>query len=101
MYVFEDQVTSMHFRYDESETWFAMIPYITAEKINDAEIKLKEQIKEYGELKSFYLFLEEDEQSLYLMTEQIIDIEDAPDGHSGCGFDHEHLFFREKVCSLP
>ena len=100
MYVFEDQVTSMHFRYDEAETWFAMIPYITAEKINDAEIKLKEQIKEYGELKSFYLFLEEDEQSLYLMTELIIDIEDAPEGSYSCGT-HAHLLFREKICSLP
>jgi len=64
-----------------------------------AEAKIREDAAPYEESWSFHL--EEWEGYLCLGTELLVDIEPpaSSDGFqsSGCGIDHEHLFFRERI----
>ena len=87
--------------YPKSTLYAAFIFRVNEEKIRAAELKLREAAREYQDLRSCSLHYDEDDRTLYLMTELIIEIECDPDAPGGCGIDHEHLFFREKVCSLP
>lgn len=80
------------------------LPYLSAERLREAEEKLKGEMAEYDEEGYMYLGITPDEQ-LYLGFEVIVRI-DPPntqvyDGEvvdNGCGVDHEHVFGSEIIC---
>ncbi len=72
------------------------IPYIDDESVRAAEKKIAEQISQYSDSAGFYLQVTED----YLcLTAEVIHYLDEPDENVGC-FDHEHLFFSERISSV-
>lgn len=75
----------------------AYLPYATEEKIRAAEEKLAKQIEKYEERSGFYLTIDS-EGYLCLHTEIIVKYENVLGG--GCGIDHDHKFFTERICSL-
>ena len=77
----------------------AYLPYATEEKIRAAEEKLEKQLEKYDESNSFYLSIDS-EGYLCLSAEIIIEYEGFFEG-GGCGIDHDHKFFTERICSLP
>lgn len=80
------------------------LPYLTIEKLQDAEEKLKNKMSEYDSNSYMYLGINSNGQ-LCLSFETIVDI-DPPkvqmvDGeiiNSGCNIDHKHVFESEVVC---
>ncbi len=68
----------------------------TLEAIQNAETRMKEQIKDYDEMALYALTTRED--GLYLFVEIIVQLDDAPSGQAGCNIDHEHKFFYERIC---
>lgn len=75
------------------------LPYATEEKIRAAEEKLEKQLEKYDERSHFYLSIDS-EGYLCLSAEIIIEYEGFFEG-GGCGIDHDHKFFTERICSLP
>lgn len=78
------------------------VSLITDELVETAEKAILQDVSEYQNNSGFYLSV--DDNYLYLSVEVIRDI--APPSsdtsedeyvHGGCGFDHEHIFFREKI----
>ena len=82
------------------------LPYLTIEKLQDAEEKLKNKMSEYNSSSYMYLGINSNGQ-LCLSFETIVDI-DPPkvqmvDGeiiNSGCNIDHKHVFESEVVCDI-
>ena len=82
------------------------LPYLTVEKVQEAEEKLKIKLEEYGGGSDMYLQIN-DQNQLCLCFEVIVDI-DPPkskiiDGeivNSGCNIDHKHVFESEVICDL-
>ena len=82
------------------------LPYLTIEKLQDAEEKLKNKMSEYDSSSYMYLGINSNGQ-LCLSFETIVDI-DPPkvqmvDGeiiNSGCNIDHKHVFESEVVCDI-
>ena len=80
------------------------LPYLTIEKLQDAEEKLKNKMSEYDSSSYMYLGINSNGQ-LCLSFETIVDI-DPPkvqmvDGeiiNSGCNIDHKHVFESEVIC---
>ena len=80
------------------------LPYLTIEKIQEAEEKLKSKMAEYDNVS--HLFLEINSQGqLCLSFETIVDIDppkvEIVDGEiiiSGCNIDHKHVFESEVIC---
>ena len=72
---------------------------LRVEKIRAAEEKLEKQLEKYDESSSFYLSIDS-EGYLCLNAEIIIKYEGTFEG-GGCGIDHDHKFFTERICSLP
>ncbi len=83
--------------YGEYGEYAAYLPYATEDKIRAAEEKLTEQIEKYDESSGFYLTIDS-EGYLCLHTEIIVKYENVFGG--GCGIDHDHKFFTERICSL-
>lgn len=80
------------------------VPYITDSLVEAAENKITDDIAQYNNNSGFYLQVNED----YLcLAEEVIHYMDPPtesDGEyivSGCGIDHEHLFFSERITPYP
>lgn len=79
------------------------LPYVTEESIRDAEDALAESLAEYDRSTGYYISFDSDGY-LCLCAEVIVDI-DPPssdeDGEleGGCGIDHEHIFFSERISS--
>jgi len=76
---------------------------VDVEAIKTAEMKIIEQTpQEVQSLSSFYL-QEDEEGYLCLCTEAIVKL-DPPDENGyvmgGCGYDHDHLFFKEKLIKI-
>ena len=76
---------------------------ITEKALRDAENKLKEFGKDCEE--GFY-FLDIDDEGYLCLCAEFYKVIDPPnvteDGVSeGCGIDHEHLFFEERICKRP
>ena len=66
--------------------------------LKTAEEKLAAQISQYTNHSDFYLQI--DEGYLCLYVEVIVDIENSSTGEyeeHGCGIDHEHKFFGERI----
>ena len=82
------------------------LPYLTVEKVQAAEEKLKTKLEKYGGGSGMYLQIINQNQ-LCLSFEVIVDI--APpkseiiDGeivNGGCNIDHKHVFESEVICDL-
>lgn len=82
------------------------LPYLTVEKVQEAEEKLKTKLEKYGGGSGMYLQVINQNQ-LCLSFEVIVDI--APpkseiiDGeivNNGCNIDHKHVFESEVICEL-
>ena len=73
----------------------------TPEAVAAAEAALAEQWKPYGEHSGSYLSID-NEGYLCLSCEVIVEL-DPPfwEQEGGCGIDHEHKFFHERICSAP
>ena len=67
---------------------------IDKELLQNAEENLNVQTQQYSEKSNFYLQIHEG--SLCLAIEIIVDLESTTDS-SGCGIDHEHLYFKEQI----
>ena len=82
------------------------LPYLTIEKLQDAEEKLKNKMSEYDS--SSYMYLEINSKGqLCLSFETIVDIDPPKDQmidgefiNSGCNIDHKHVFESEVICDL-
>lgn len=78
-------------------------PYITDALVAEAENKVCDQVAQYDNSSGFYLQVNDDQ--LCLVQEVIHHFEptETADGEiiSGCGFDHEHLFFSEPISRSP
>lgn len=68
----------------------AYLPYVTADKISEAEEKLTKQLEKYETHSGFYLSID-DQGYLCLNAEVIVD---------SLFNDHEHKFFSERICGL-
>lgn len=77
----------------------AYLPYATEDKIRAAEEKLEKQLEKYDERSHFYLSIDK-EGYLCLNAEIIIEYEGFFEG-GGCGIDHDHKFFTERICPSP
>lgn len=73
----------------------------TSERMSAAEAALTERLAEYGEHSGYYLTVD-DEGYLCLSAEVIVEL--TPSllaglfSEGGCGVDHEHKFFNERIC---
>lgn len=90
---------------DDDEAYFA--PYITDELVKSAERKLSGTIAEYTNNSGFYL--QADNEGYLCLAVEIIKKIDPPhtsgdDGEyaeDGCGIDHEHMCFFERISDQP
>lgn len=79
------------------------VPYIADALVVAAEKKITADIAEYSNSSGFYLQISED----YLcLVREVIHYIDPPETAgeytlSGCGIDHEHLFFSERISLCP
>ena len=80
------------------------LPYLTIEKIQEAEEKLKSKMAEYDNVSHLFLEINSKGQ-LCLSFETIVDIDppkvEIVDGEiiiSGCNIDHKHVFESEVIC---
>ena len=72
----------------------------TPERIASAETALSEHLAPHGDKYSGYYLSIDDEGYLCLSFEVIVELDPpfwAEEG--GCGIDHEHKFFHERICS--
>lgn len=79
------------------------LPYVTEESVRDAEEALDKSLAEYDRSSGYYISFDSDGY-LCLCAEVIVDIEPPSsdeDGElvGGCGIDHEHIFFSERISS--
>lgn len=79
------------------------VPYIADALVVAAEKKITDEIAEYSNSSGFYLQISED----YLcLVQEVIHYMDPPETAgsetlSGCGIDHEHLFFSQQISLFP
>ncbi len=75
------------------------VPYITSNLVEAAERKITEDVSDYSRHSDFYLQITDG--YLCLVSEVIKNIYPpvTSDGYEigGCGYDHEHLFFSERI----
>lgn len=89
-----------------SDAEVRFVPYITDTLVAEAECKILEQTAEYGESSGFYLQITEG--YLCLAMEVIKDLTppeptgtEAGNVLTGCGIDHEHVFYSERISAQP
>lgn len=70
------------------------VSQIDTELLLTAERSLTEQVSEYDNNSGFYLQV--DDGALYLYVEVIVQL-DYTGNEGGCGFDHDHKFFKERI----
>lgn len=82
------------------------VPYITDTLVAEAERKILEQTAQYGENSGFYLQITDG--YLCLAMEIIKDLTppeptgtEAGNILSGCGIDHDHIFYSERISTQP
>ena len=72
---------------------------ITPETVAAAEASLAEQMEPYAGKEHSGYYLSVDSQGyLCLSCEVIVQLSGGADGDGGCGIDHEHKFFTERIC---
>ena len=79
------------------------LPYISEESIKEAEDKLKKSLEKHNRNSGFYISID-NEGYLCLSAEVIVEYEVSDtdgDGfiEGGCGIDHEHIFYSERISS--
>lgn len=80
----------------------AFVPYISDILVRIAELRIEEEVCTYKRHSEYYLFIDTDGY-LYLTVEVIKDIVPTDSAKlengtiGGCGYDHEHIFVREKI----
>ncbi len=84
-------------RIREEEAEF--IPYISDDLVLAAERKITEEVSAYGNNSEFYLQITDGYLCLTVEVIKYIEPPVSSDGDviSGCGYDHEHLFFSERI----
>ncbi|MBQ3215944.1 MAG: hypothetical protein IJB11_07490 [Oscillospiraceae bacterium] len=88
--------------FDGMEKYAEYLPLATPQAIRQADEKLSAQAPSGS-----YYFSVNDEGYLCLNAEVIVHFEPDPPADenelvmSGCGIDHEHLFFSERICPKP
>ncbi|MBQ8416461.1 MAG: hypothetical protein IJX13_06155 [Clostridia bacterium] len=73
--------------------------FLDIDLLKSAEEKISQQASKYSERGSFYLSTDE-ENYLCLCMEIVVKLEPPSGGEwleGGCGIDHEHVFFRERI----
>jgi hypothetical protein len=70
----------------------------TPDRIAAAEAVLDERLKEYGGKPGGYYLTVDEEGYLCLSCEVIVYLDGPASGDGGCGIDHEHKFFHQRVC---
>lgn len=89
------QEVSVHHR-DE-----AYLPYVTDELIRAADLALSQILADYpDDSHGIYLSFDEDGY-LCLCAEIIVHFESEAEGKTGCGLDHDHVFYRERISTEP
>lgn len=73
------------------------VPYISDALVVAAENKITDDIAKYNNNSGFYLQIDGDDLYLY---QEVIQHLDEPKENVGC-FDHEHLFFSERITLCP
>jgi hypothetical protein len=79
------------------------VPYISDTLVVAAEKKITDEIAGYNNSSGFHLQISED----YLcLVQEVIHYMDPPETAgeytlSGCGIDHEHLFFSQRITLCP
>lgn len=87
---------------DVTGTYSRYLPYITEDAYEQAKARLEKRLEAYEDAAGFTLAIDQ-EGYLCLSREIIVKIDPPKTGEDGkelhgCGFDHEHLFFRERIC---
>ena len=76
------------------------VPYLTSNLVEAAERKISEDVLDYSNKSNFYLQITDNYLCLVVEVIKSIEPPTASDGEyviSGCGYDHEHLFFSERI----
>lgn len=75
------------------------VPYITYNLVEAAERKITEDVSDYSRHSDFYLQITDGYLCLVSEVIKNIDPPVTSDGYEigGCGYDHEHLFFSERI----
>lgn len=99
----DEQLNITNHRCPDQGKYSCFLKNATEEAIRSAEERMREKCQKRGESGSgFYLQIDQ-EGYLCLAIEFIVDI-DPPrldeDGNEigGCGYDHDHVFFMERIC---
>ena len=79
------------------------VPYIADALVVAAEKKITDEIAEYSNSSGFYLQISEDYLCLVQEVIHYIDPSETAGEYnlSGCGIDHEHLFFSQQISLCP
>ena len=85
--------------YEEQERF---VPYITDELVETAENKINEAVSAYSNSSDFYLQINDGYLCLYVEVIKQLDPPASQETEGevvggGCGIDHEHLFFSERI----
>lgn len=76
-----------------------LLSTIAPDMLKAAEEKVNQQVAQYEDDSKFYLYAEDGH--LYLCKEVIVELEySVPESGEcvlGCGIDHDHLFFKERI----
>lgn len=80
-----------------SNSYTQYLDDIDLDLLKAAEKKIREELSQYSDTQVDF-YLQDREGYLYLIAEIIVDIT-PPSGaeDSGCGIDHEHKFFEERI----
>ena len=99
----DDQLTVTNHMYPDQGKYSCFLKNATEEAIRGAEERMREKCQKHGDTGSgFYLQIDQ-EGYLCLAVEFIVTI-DPPkldeDGNEigGCGYDHDHVFYMERIC---
>ena len=102
--VFDHKGEFIEIRSSNENEYSRYIPFVSEESVKNAENALGDKLEEYGKTGAGYYIEIDSEGYLCLATEIIVDIEPPVAGENGeviggCGYDHEHIFFSERISS--
>lgn len=83
------------------ERYEKFLPYVTDELISAADLALSNTLAEHPDDHSGIYLGTDMDGYLCLCTEIIVDLEPAEEGKTGCGIDHDHVFYRERISTEP
>ena len=77
------------------DEYIRYLNYIDLDLLETSEKKITEEVSQYPNKPSFLLNI--NEGYLCLCVEAIVNIDPPQNGEVGCGIDHEHKFFVERI----